>query len=80
MIFNKHGIAKMPKESSRGLSLGLLTGFIGASIGLALGAGILGASLFDLTRVTDRTKNAQIGLSMATEVIEKVKIKQDEIQ
>ena len=46
MKFDKYGIAKIPKESSRGLSLGLLT---------ALGAGMLGNALLDLTRVTNRT-------------------------
>ena len=48
MKFDKNGIAKIPKEPSRGLSLGYLTGFIGAAIGLSIGASLLGSTLWGI--------------------------------
>lgn len=51
MKFDKNGIAKVPKESRMsGISLGLVSSYIGASIGLALGAGILGNTLLGIDK------------------------------
>jgi len=46
--FDKHGIAKIPKEKSRGITLGLIGGFIGAAVGLSIGASLLGNTLWGI--------------------------------